>query len=52
MNRASEVGAASPRTLGNAYLCRRYEILFYTLILTMVAAPLVAALELNGALLE
>ena len=52
MSGASEVRAGSQRTLGNVYLCRRYEILFYTLLLTMVAAPLVAALELPGALLE
>jgi hypothetical protein len=52
MSGASEIGAGSPRALGSAYLCRRYEILFYTLLLTMVAAPLVTALELPGALLE
>jgi hypothetical protein len=52
MSGASEIRAGSRRALGNAYLCRRYEILFYTLLLTMVASPLVAALELPGALLE
>jgi hypothetical protein len=52
MSGASEIGAGSPRALASAYLCRRYEILFYTLLLTIVAAPLVAALELPGALLE
>jgi voltage-gated potassium channel Kch len=52
MSGASQVGAGSSRAFGNAYLCRRYEILFYTLLLTMVAAPLVAALQLPGALLE
>ena len=52
MSGASEARAGSQRTLGKAYVCRRYEILFYTLLLTMVAAPLVAALELPGALLE
>ena len=40
------------RALGHAYLCRRYEILFYTLLLTLVAIPLIAALELSGALIE
>ena len=48
----SEIIGDRRRAFGNAYLCRRYEILFYTLLLTMVASPLVAALELNGALLE
>jgi voltage-gated potassium channel Kch len=38
--------------LENAYRRRRYTILFYTLLLTMVAAPLLAALELPGALIE
>jgi hypothetical protein len=52
MSGASEVRAGSQRALRSAYICRRYEILFYTLLLTMVAAPLVAALELPGALLE
>ena len=40
------------RAFGNAYLCRRYAILFYTLLLTTVAAPLVAALELSGAIID
>ena len=34
MSGASEVGAGSPGAFANAYLCRRYEILFYTLLLT------------------
>ena len=37
---------------GRAYLCRRYAILFYTLLLTMIAAPLVTSLELTGAFIE
>jgi Ion channel len=52
MSEAIRARSDGVRTFGNAYLCRRYEILFYTLLLTMVAAPLVAVLELNGALLE
>lgn len=40
------------RALGSSYLCRRYTILFYTLLLTMVAVPLFAAFELTGALIE
>lgn len=35
-----------------AYLQRRYAILFYTLLLTMVAAPIVSAFSLPGALIE
>jgi len=35
-----------------AYLRRRYSILFYALFLTMVAAPVLSALKLSGALFE
>jgi voltage-gated potassium channel len=35
-----------------AYLRRRYTVLFYTLLLTLAAAPLFAALGLTGALIE
>jgi hypothetical protein len=35
-----------------AYLRRRYAILFYTLLLTMAAAPLLAALDFTGDLIE
>jgi voltage-gated potassium channel Kch len=52
MSRFSQVRAGSPGALGDAYLCRRYKILFYTLLLTMLAAPLITALELKGALVE
>ena len=38
--------------IGTAYFCRRYAILFYTLLLTMVAAPLLTAFERTGALIE
>jgi len=38
--------------VGRIYLRRRYAILFYTLLLTMVAAPLFAALEFKGSLIE
>ena len=44
--------AAELRPLGRTYLSRRYAILFYTLLLTMIAAPVVAALKLTGALIE
>jgi len=52
MTETVEVNAGRPRTLANAYLCRRYGILFYTLLFTLVVSPLVAAFELNGALIE
>jgi Ion channel len=40
------------RALGTEYLRHRYAILFYTLLLTMVAAPLSAAFGLTGGLIE
>jgi Ion channel len=40
------------RAVGREYLRRRYAILFYTLLFTVVAVPLVAALELTGTLVE
>ena len=40
------------RVLGRAYLRRRYAILFYTLLLTLIAAPVVTAFELKGSLIE
>jgi len=43
---------AALRPFGRTYLSRRYAILFYTLLLTMVAAPLFAAFGLTGALIE
>ena len=43
---------AELRPLARAYLSRRYALLFYTLLLTMVAAPLVAAFELKGGFIE
>lgn len=48
----SEIIGDRWRAFGNAYLCRRYAILFYTLLLTTVAVPLVAALELSGAIID
>jgi voltage-gated potassium channel len=52
MSEAIGIRAGGLRALGNAYLCRRYAILFHTLLLTMVAVPLVATFELSGALIE
>jgi len=36
----------------NSYLYRRYSILFYTLLLTLVSAPVLSAVKFSGALLE
>ena len=52
MSEVIHYSAAELRPLGRTYLSRRYAILFYTLLLTMIAAPVVAALELTGALIE
>jgi hypothetical protein len=38
--------------LAHTYLRRRYMILFYTLLLTMVAAPVFSALKFSGTLIE
>lgn len=38
--------------LWRAYLQRRYSILFYTLLFTMVASPVMSALKLSGTLVE
>jgi hypothetical protein len=40
------------RALGNAYLSRRYTILFYSLLMTIVAGPVLSAFELRGILME
>jgi hypothetical protein len=42
----------SLRGLARTYLRRRHMILFYTLLLTLVAAPVISALKMSGALLE
>ena len=52
MSEAIRDRGGRPRTLSRAYLSRRYALLFYTLLLTMVASPLVAAFDLPGALIE
>jgi voltage-gated potassium channel len=52
MTTASAIGVGALRDFGRTYVCRRYAILFYTLLLTMVAMPLLAAFELSGALIE
>jgi voltage-gated potassium channel Kch len=38
--------------LVNAYFGQRYAFLFYTLLLTLVASPLVAALQLSGTFID
>jgi hypothetical protein len=40
------------RDFAKAYLRRRYSVLFYALLFTMVAAPVLSALELSGTLFE
>jgi hypothetical protein len=40
------------RNLGRAYLRRRYTILFYVLLLTLVAVPLSSVFKLTGAFIE
>ena len=52
MSAASAPSANSLRAFGEAYLCRRYAVLFYTLIVTLVAAPVLTALDLRGAFIE
>ena len=52
MSDTGVVATGGLRALRRAYLRRRYAILFYTLLLTMVALPLLAAFELTGALIE
>ncbi len=45
-------GKGGLHALGRAYGRRRYRILFYSLLVTLVAVPLSAALPLRGALIE
>jgi len=46
------MGMTVLRDLGRTYLRRRYTILFYTLLFTVVASPVVAAFGRSGALIE
>jgi hypothetical protein len=52
MRQVASTQAGRLPALGAAYLRHRYAFLFYTLLLTMAAAPLIAALELTGSLIE
>jgi hypothetical protein len=45
-------GLSALRDFGRFYLRRRYTVLFYTLVFTLVASPLVATFGLSGALIE
>ena len=52
MNGTAVIGTGGLRKLRRPYLRQRYTILFYTLLLTMVAAPVFDALEFPGVLIE
>jgi|SRR5262245_40643678 len=52
MSEVSVSGINSISGLGRAYFRLRYTILFYSLLLTMVAAPASGALEIEAGLLE
>ena len=52
MNVSAVIGTGGLRKLRRPYLRQRYTILFYTLLLTMVAAPVFDALEFPGVLIE
>jgi hypothetical protein len=52
MSEVIEGRTGSLHALQSAYLPRRYAVLFYTLLFTMVAAPVFAAFELKGVLIE
>src|SRR5687767_13220329 len=41
-----------PRPLANLYGCHRYAVLFYTLIFTLAAGPLLTALHFSGDVLQ
>ena len=52
MSDTGVVATGGLRPLRRAYLRRRYAILFYTLLLTIVAVPLFAALKLKESLID
>jgi voltage-gated potassium channel Kch len=52
MSKGTEDRPCGLRALGNAYLSRRYTILFYSLLITIVAGPVLSAFELSGILME
>jgi hypothetical protein len=52
MSEAIEDRAGGLAALGSAYFQRRYAILFYSLLLTIAASPLVASVELGTDLID
>jgi Ion channel len=46
------IGLSGFRNLGLTYLKRRYMILFYTLLVTMAASPVLATFGMSGTLIE
>jgi hypothetical protein len=50
--RPTSGASGDPPGLARTYLSRRYMILFYTLLVTMVAAPVFSALRFSGTLIE
>jgi hypothetical protein len=52
MSAAIDVNAGGLSAFGQAYLSRRYAILFYVLLVTMVAVPAIAALGFPGTIIE
>jgi Ion channel len=52
MSEAIQDRAGGLRDLWRAYFQRRYRILFYSLLITMVAAPVLSAFEFRGVLIE
>lgn len=52
MNSGDAVDTPGVGTLRDIYLRRRYAFLFYTLFLSMVVPPVLAAFELTGSLIE
>lgn len=52
MTQVSAAQAGPSPSLVAAYLRHRYAFLFYTLLLTMIASPVIEALQLKGSLIE
>jgi voltage-gated potassium channel Kch len=52
MAAAIDPDAGALHALAKTYLCRRYTVLFYVLLLTLVAVPLTTTFGLTGALIE
>jgi voltage-gated potassium channel Kch len=52
MSSAIDTSAGGLGILTDAYMRRRYTVLFYVLLLTLVAVPLITTFDLSGALIE